>query len=311
MSTPSNFDPATLNREIAQLETEAARLEIERASAAAKAAHLRRRNRYLQLARRFRAPSQSVAHFPLLALATGPLICGVFAFVVLNLLSASWLVAFVGFLVAAASCAITLAALLYHPSQTLLPSMLTEVVAKLAAAEAQMAEKSSAATELRRRLAALHEQRNEWGKSEKLQRAMLLQRNWKSMRGGEWEDFVVEICRTLGANVQRGEKPAGQPPSEEVPAKGARGVIRRMPTTLYITFSPKRFAVAAVSDINPFHAAAVRQVIDYLAGQGCDDLGIITNTRLTAGSKEFARSRHCTLIGEEEFPDFVLGRSTL
>jgi hypothetical protein len=139
---------------------------------------------------------------------------------------------------------------------------------------------------------------------------MLLQRNWKAMRGGEWEDFVVEVCRTLGANVQRGATPAG-PISAEVPATGARGVIRRLPTTLYVTLSPKRFAVAAISDINPFHAAAVRQVIDYLAQQGCDDLGIITNTRLTAGSKEFAKSRHCTLIGEEEFPDFVLGKSTL
>ena len=78
-----------------------------------------------------------------------------------------------------------------------------------------------------------------------------------------------------------------------------------------MTFSPRRIAVAAVSEIVPFHAAAVRQVIDDLAQKGCDELGILTNARLTAGSKEFARSRRCTLIGEEEFPDFVLGKVSL
>lgn len=311
MPTPSDFDPATLNLEIARLEIESARLEVERANAAAKTARLRRRNRYLQLARQFRALAQSVAHFPMLALATGPLACGVVAFVALNLLSASWSVAIAGFLVAAAGCGLALAALLFHPPDALMPSMLSEVEAQLATEQARLSEKATELADVQRRLAALHEQRQQWGKSEKLQRAMLLQRNWKAMRGGEWEDFVVEVCRTLGANVQRGEKPVGPVASEEVPAKGARGVIRRMPTTMYVTFSPKRFAVAAVSDINPFHAAAVRQVIDLLAGQGCDELGIITNTRLTAGSKEFARSRHCTLIGEEEFPDFVLGRCSL
>jgi HJR/Mrr/RecB family endonuclease len=84
-----------------------------------------------------------------------------------------------------------------------------------------------------------------------------------------------------------------------------------VPTTLFVTISPRRIAVAAVSEVNPFHAAAVRQVIDDLAQKGCDELGIVTNARLTAGSKEYARSRRCTLIGEEEFPDFVLARIKL
>ena len=69
--------------------------------------------------------------------------------------------------------------------------------------------------------------------------------------------------------------------------------------------------MAAVSEVNPFHAAAVRHVIDDLARQGCEEMGILTNARITAGSKEYARSRRCTLIGEEEFPDFVLGKTPL
>jgi len=310
MPSPSHFDPAELNREIARLETEAARLTIERSKAIGHVAQLKRQKRYLLLARRFRVPAASFAQFPVLALAIGPLACGVAMFVALSLMVNSWSLALGGFVSGAAGAAIMLALLMYYPPDTQLQPAIHEVQTKLADETARLADQSAAVSDLNQRLSALQDERAEWGKSEKLQRAMLLQRSWKLMRGGEWEDFVVEVCRTLGANVQRGTMPAGQV-FEEVPSKGARGVIRRMPITLYVTFSPKRFAVAAVSDIHPFHAAAVRQVIDHLAQQGCDELGIITNTRLTAGSKEFARSRHCTLVGEEEFPDFVLGKCSL
>jgi hypothetical protein len=311
MPTPSEFDPSAIQREIAQLETEAARHEIDRASVATSVARFRRRVRYLQLAQWLRSPGVSFSQFSLVVLAVGPLVCGVAAFVVLSLTFGSWSVASGGFLLATIACAIALAALLFHPSNEIMPAEAAEAEVMLEIDSARLTEIATAVAEMRQRLAVLRDQRREWGKSEKLQRAMLLQRPWKAMRGAEWEDFVVEVCRTLGANVLRGEPPTGQPPSEQVPNQGARGVIRRLPTTLYVTISPKRFAVAAVSDIVPFHAAAVRQIIDYLAIQGCDELAIITNTRLTSGSKEFARSRHCTLIGEEEFPDFVLGTHAL
>ncbi len=181
----------------------------------------------------------------------------------------------------------------------------------MASQSERLHETATTAIELNRQLAVLHEQRRELTRSEKLQRAMLLQRNWKSLRGSEWEDYVVEVCRTLGANVQRGEKSGVPPSAPHAPATGARGVIRREATTLFVTFSPRRIAVAAVSEVNPFHTAAVRHVIDDLAQTGCDELGIITNSRLTAGGKEYARSRRCTLIGQEEFPDFVLGNVQL
>lgn len=311
MPTTSEIDPAALNREIAQLETDAARQEVERTSAAKSVASYRRRTRYLQLAQWIRSPGASFSQFTLVILAVGPLVCGVAAFIVLSLIFGSWSMAGGGFLLATVACAIAFAALLFHPSNEILPAAIAEAEAMLEIDSARLTEIATAVAQTQQRLATLHDQRREWGKSEMLQRAMLLQRPWKAMRGAEWEDYVVEVCRTLGANVQRCEPPAGNLSLEKAPNQGARGVIRRLPTTLYVTMSPKRFAVAAVSDIVPFHAAAVRQIIDYLADQGCDELGIITNTRLTAGSKEFARSRHCKLIGEEEFPDFVLGKLTL
>ena len=82
MPTPSELDPATLKRQLAELETEAARLEIDRAPVAKSVARLRRRGRYLRLASWFRAPVASFAAYPLVVFATGPLAIGVFVFVV-------------------------------------------------------------------------------------------------------------------------------------------------------------------------------------------------------------------------------------
>ena len=310
MPTPSELDPAILHREIAQLETDAARLEIERKARAKSVAQLTRRQRYLRLARWFRRPTETFPAYPVAVFAIGPLAVGVLAFVLVSLVLSSWTLAFAGLLVAAVAGAVGFASLLYRPAGSVLSQEISAADAKLGVATSQLQETTAAAAEMDRRLAVLYEQRSELVKSDKLQRAMLLQRNWKSLRGAEWEDYVVEVCRTLGANVQRGA-PSEATPIAGGPAKGPRGVLRRMPTTLFVTFSPRRLAVAAVSEIVPFHAAAVRQIIDELAHKGCDELGIITNARLTAGSKEFARSRHCTLIGEDEFPDFVLGKIAL
>ncbi len=311
MSTPSELDPATLNREIVQLETEAARLEIERAAFAKKVTRLTRRQRYLRLARWLRSPAASFAAFPLVVFAIGPFTFGVVAFMLLSMLFDSWSLAWGGFLVAVAASFATFASLLYRPADVMLPAAIAETEAKLGVESSRLHEIVAAMTELNRRLATLHERRRGLAMSDKLQRAMLLQRDWKSLRGSEWEDYVVEVCRTLGANVQRADNAGAPPAALHAPATGARGVIRRAPTTLFVTFSPRRIAVAAVSEVNPFHAAAVRQFIDGLAQKGCDELGIVTNARLTSGSKEYARSRRCSLIGADEFPDFVLGKLPL
>jgi len=308
MLTHSDLDPARLQRELAQLESEAKQLEIDRAPRARSVARLRRRSRYLRLAQWFRAPAATWTAYPVIVFAAGPVAVGIVAFILTSMVFSSWLSAVGGLFIGSLGGAALLASLLYRPSDELLLGAIAETDAKLENEASRLQETVAAIAEHNRRLTLLHEQRRDLATSDKLQRAMLLQREWKSMRGSEWEDYVVEVCRTLGANVQRAEAADVR---AATPAAGPRGVIRRPPTTLYVTFSPRRIAVAAVSEIAPFHAAAVRQIIDELAQQGCDELGILTNTRLTAGSKEYARSRRCTLIGQDEFPDFVLGKSNL
>jgi hypothetical protein len=308
MSTPPEFDVTTLNRDISQLETEAARLEIERSAAARTVRQLKRRATYLHAAAGLRQLIGTNGMATLAVLAIGPLVAAVIGLVLSSLLISSWTLASLVFFVVGSSTFVLLVLLLYRPATAQLPAALAETEAKQAAESARLTQAVEVIAEVKRKLALLHGHRHESAKSDKLQRAMLLQRNWKGLRGSEWEDYVVEVCRTLGANVQRSEAASATPAAAEAPTKGPRGVMRRLPTTLFVTFSPRRFAVAAVSEVNPFHAAAVRQVIDDLAQQGCEDLGILTNARITAGSKEYARSRRCTLIGEEEFPDFVLGK---
>jgi len=310
MSMPSELDVVALNREISQLETEAARLEIERAAAAKFVRQLRRRTRYLKTAAWLRNAVGSQAVTQLAVLAIGPLLAAVIGLILSNLVVSSWSLASLVFFVIGSATFVLLVSLLHRPATPQLPAALAEAEAKHSAESARLTQAIEAIAEVKRRLAVLHGHRHESAKSDKLQRAMLLQRNWKALRGSEWEDFVVEVCRTLGANVQRGE-PTPAAASSEAPAKGPRGVMRRAPTTLFVTFSPHRLAVVAVSEVNPFHAAAVRQVIDELAKQGCEEMGILTNARITAGSKEYAHSRRCTLVGEEEFPDFVLGKLPL
>jgi Restriction endonuclease len=311
MSTFSQFDPSAFHRELGQVEAEAARLEAERSTRAKSVKRLTRHRIYLRLARWIRSPRPSVPAYSLALLAIGPLVLGVIVMMLLSWLFGNWSMALGSFLVAWIAGAAGFASLLYHPADSLLPAATEDIEVKLRVESARLHETTAAVTKLNQRLATLHDQRRELAKSDKLQRAMLLQRNWKSLRGSEWEDYVVEVCRTLGANVQRGDKTGLLPTAPDAPVTGPRGVIRREATTLFVTFSPRRIAVAAVSEMNPFHPAAVRQVIDDLAQKGCDELGIITNARITAGSKELARSRRCTLVGEDEFPDFVLGKLPL
>lgn len=306
---PADLDPAVLGREVAQLETEIGRLEVGRAALAKSVARQSRRRRYLQLARWIRRPASSLPFYPLILLGIGPMVLGVTLLVLLSLLLGSWMISFGGLLIGLIGGLIALAALLLQPASSELEPQIAETQAALKGETAKLREMTAAVTAVKSRLAVVHGQRQSLAKSDQLQRAMLLQRNWKTLRGSEWEDYVVEVCRTLGANVQRGDKIGIA--DLLGPTAGARGVIRYEPTTLFVTFSPRRIAAAAIADVNPFHAAAVRQIVDALSQKGCDELGIVTNARLTAGSREYARSRHCTLVGQDEFPEFVLGKMPL
>ncbi|HEY4235635.1 MAG TPA: hypothetical protein VGM76_19540 [Lacipirellulaceae bacterium] len=304
------LDPAELNRQIGKLEIESNRLGIERAALAKAAGGAARRYRYLQFARHLRRPAASSHLWPLAVLLVGPLILGILMVILFGLIFSSTSILITTFIVGALAGAALIAALLYYPGDAVLAAELPDAEAKWQFERNHLEEVVRQVAEANQQLQKHLDERRQLAASDKLQRAMLLQRNWKEMRGVEWEDFLVEVCRTLGAHVERVANSAYVPPGSAKPVAAGRKTIVSPANHLIVTLSPRRIAVAPIAGINPFHPAAVQQTLNELAQHGCDTTAIIINTRVTAGSRELATHRNCTLIGEDEFPDFVLGKLT-
>jgi hypothetical protein len=305
------LDPVQLNREIGQLETDLARLDIEQSALTKSVSRAARRRRYLQLARSLRKPTASFPLWPFAVLLIAPLVLGLLSLIFVSFVSNSAFVSMVAFLIGALAGAAVFAALLYRPADAVLASAIAQSESEWQSEKSRYEEISGRLSVVNQQLQQLLDDRRQLAASEKLQRAMLLQRNWKAMRGIEWEDFLVEVCRTLGAHVDRVPNSAYVPPGPNKPVAAGRKTIVSPANHLIVTLSPRRIAVATIAGISPFHPAAVQQSLNELAQHGCDTSAIIANTRLTAGSRELAAHRRCTLIGEDEFPDFVLGKLTL
>ncbi len=185
-----------LNQEIDQLEAEKSRLEVDRVSIGQAASRASWRIRYLRLARWTRKPTVSHDLKSIVVLAAGSGLFAIFAFILLISLF-SFSVAFLGLLIGFATCAALLAVLLYQPSDELLPATFAEAESHHQLLQARYKEKVERVRETNDRLQALIAERRDQIASGKLQKAALLQRPWKTMREAEWDDFVVEVCRTL------------------------------------------------------------------------------------------------------------------
>jgi hypothetical protein len=305
------LEPAQLNREIAQLEADLARLDIERTTAAKDARRGARHRTYLEAAQWLRRPRATLHLWPWAVMTVGPLLTGVALLIVAGLFVGMTSIALFSALVGIGGGSAVLASLLYRPPDDLLQPAIDEAISQSDLSRSRLADFATRRDAIHAQLTDLLKERKQLAAGEKLQRAMLLQRDWKAMRATEWEDFLVEVCRTLGAHVERTPNSAFIPPGPTKPVAAGRKTIVSPASHLLVTFSPRRIAVAAMAGINPFHPAAVQQTLNELAQHNVDATAIIANTRSTAGSKELAKHRNCTLIGEDEFPDFVLGKVTI
>ena len=255
-----------------------------------------------------RKPKGAFHLWPLAVLLIGPLVFGLLLLVVASFLPGATSLSFGSFIAGVLGGIVLFVALLYYPDDAALGPAIQEAEAQSQLDRSRVSDLAAQSAAAKEQLQKLLDERQSLAKGEKLQRAMLLQRNWKAMRGAEWEDFLVEVCRTLGAHVERVANPAYVPPGPTRPVAAGRKTIVSPANHLMVTMSPRRIAVAAVAGIEPFHPAAVQQTLNELAQHSTDASAIIANTRITAGSKELAAHRRCTLIGEAEFPDFVLGK---
>jgi HJR/Mrr/RecB family endonuclease len=110
------------------------------------------------------------------------------------------------------------------------------------------------------------------------------------MRGGEWEDYVVEVLRTHGATVERTGRIAGED------------------ANLVADFGPRRVAVFTEGEGHNVASSTIQQAIASRERHRCDTSAVIINRRFTGAAQDFARRNGCAAIGSSEFPDFVLGK---
>jgi restriction endonuclease len=280
---------AQLNLEIEQLEAEAKRLEQDRAAISKQAQRAARRFRYLRFLRTLRAPTAQLHLWPWAVLSVGPILVGIFLLILVNLITGSYPIAFFAFLVGVVAGVGLFATMMYHPPDTLLPAAIAEAEAQARLDNARLQEKIGRTTETQQQLERLVEERRERIASGKVQRAALLQRGWKKMPASEWEDYVVEVARTLGASVERAKR---------IDDEGAN---------LIVAFGPRRIAVKTLVPKETIQGALVQKVIADKESLGCDSCAIITTGRFTGAAQDYASRNGCTLIGADAFPDFAMG----
>ncbi|MCC6491407.1 MAG: hypothetical protein IT424_00110 [Pirellulales bacterium] len=300
MSHPLQENPAPLpadhwrisqlNLEIERLEANASELAADLPRFRAQAVRAGRRLRYLRAARSTRIPSASFELWKIGVLTAGPVAIGLMALFASSLILPPSVSGLMIFFVAAGVGGALLALLLFYPADGLLADQLQSAASEAAALRARADEAAAELLRIRREQERVSEERRELMASGQVQRAALLQRDWKLMNEAEWEDFVVEACRTLGATVER------HPPAV------------KLPPVLLIRFANRTAAAITRASGQVVDSSAVNQALLVRENHQLDGAAVIINRRFTGAAQDLARHRGCQLIGLEEFPDFVLGK---
>jgi hypothetical protein len=293
VGTNSKRPLTQLNHEIEAAEAEVARLESERRIVAKDVAKASRWLRYYQLAQRLRAPRKSFDMWPIAVMLFGPILIGIMAMIIVHLPTSSGLLAFFAFLLGTIGGVGLFGALLFRPVDALLPAAISEAEVQSRLANARLQEKLGRIAEVKQWLQRLVEERRDQIASGKLQRAALLQRSWKTMKGAEWEDFVVEVLRTHGAQVDRTARVGGDD------------------ANLVADFGHRRVAVFTEGEGHNIASSTIQQALAARERHRCDSCAVIINRRFTGAAQDFAQRNGCSAIGTREFPDFVLGKIEL
>ncbi len=293
MLTPAELDLAKLSSEVADLEIEAERLEKTRVSLAIAAASLSFQAKSLRFIQWIRHPAKTIESWPVIAMVNGSLVAGGLVLLFIGLIYGTWDRAVFGMFLGTCAGVGLIAILLFVPSDAILSAAIPEAVAKARIRSASLQDTIVLLHVIKQRLHTRRSEHDELLASGKLQREKLLQRNWRDMRGNEWEDYLIEVCCALGANVRR------------TAGVGDQGV------DLIVDFESRSLAVQAKGYGFPVGNSAVQEAVAGVAHYRCNASAVITNSRFTKGAKELAVSNRCILIGEDEFADFVLGKISI
>lgn len=124
-------------------------------------------------------------------------------------------------------------------------------------------------------------------------RRILLQRDWRSLRGTDWEKYLAEVFIVLGADV------------ELTKASGDHGV------DLVVNTGVRRVAVQAKGYNGVVDNKAVQEAVAGRAMYDCQYCAVITNSRFTRNARKLAEKNNCLLIDGDSVVELVMGRLRL
>jgi HJR/Mrr/RecB family endonuclease len=215
------------------------------------------------------------------------------AFVVLHSATGRVGIAAVGSLLVAAASVLFLAYSLYVPSTASLLETVAANERRLAkiVEEIRAVEKSLIA--VNECLEARAVQRNGILTSIEYRAAAFLKKDWRAMRGIEWETYLREVFEMLGYQVWRTK------------GSGDQGV------DLIVASGEKRCAIQAKGYAKTVGNGAVQEAVSGRAFYKCNCCAVVTNSRFSSSAYELAKCNDCLLIDEERIPDFVRGRISI
>lgn len=249
--------------------------------------------KYHRFHQRLRAPKSSFSLWPIGAIIVTAVFCAIVATLVLGLAGVSAIPIILCALLFSLSGVVLMTMLMFRPDDATLVKSIAIKEDRLDRSRALLAELEGRRKQQVDQIEAASAKRYQLLNSVKLQREQLLAQNWKAMRDIEWELFLARVFTSLGAEV------------ETTSTVGDQGV------DLVIEFPDNRIAVQAKGYHHAVSNSAVQQAVAGMRHYRCDSCAVITNSRFTKSARELASSNRCTLIGEDELPQLVLGKLSL
>ena len=137
-----------------------------------------------------------------------------------------------------------------------------------------------------------------------------------SLLAGIWNATTPLIALPLAAPAAPGVPP-GVPADDDNLVRTLGATVKRSGRTteadahLIADFSGRPVAIFTHGEGHVVNSKVVQQAIAGKSRHHCQACAVIINRRFTGGAQDFAQRSGCTLIGIEQFPDFVMGRREL
>ena len=253
----------------------------------------------------FRTTYHRIGIWPVTLIVCGPFAAGAFGLLVGSLVAASTLLMCVLAATGTITAIVVCTHLLYLPRDESLyrrisilhrdlDELRTQLIAHKSAAKQARHDLNDAKHRLQSLQSELTRKRQEARqlellRSKQYQLEQLFSRDWRSMRGVEFEDFLEQVFILRGLRV------------ETTKASGDQGV------DLIVTNGHWRIAIQVKGYSDSVSNKAVQEAHTGMTFYDCNGSVVITNSQFTKSAIEIASTARCKLIGEDQIRDLVVG----